>query len=93
MTQTVGIPSDVVYEVVDGEAILLELSAGQYYRLDPVGTRAWQLIAELGDLDAVTAALLAEFDVDPDRLAEDLGTLVAALRARRLLVPAGAGRG
>ena len=33
-----------VYTVVDGEAVLMSVANGKYYKLDDIGTRIWALI-------------------------------------------------
>lgn len=76
LAQTASIAPDVIFRLLDGEAVLLNLNTGNYFGLDPIGTRAWELILEHRSLERVHAALLDEYDVDADRLAEDLLTLV-----------------
>jgi len=82
---TVQISDDAVYEVLDGEAVVLHLITGNYYRLNEVGTRAWELIEEHRDLGRVRDAMLDEFDVTPEVLDADLATLVGELTAMGLL--------
>ena len=38
------VPPQVLARVVGEETVLLHLDSGTYFGLDPVGTRAWQLI-------------------------------------------------
>ncbi|MEX2459227.1 MAG: PqqD family protein [Actinomycetota bacterium] len=85
MPEPIRIADDVVFEVLDGETVVLNLTSGEYHTLNGSGTRAWQLIEEHGDLDRVRAAMAAEFDVDEDRLAADLDALVRDLVERRLV--------
>jgi coenzyme PQQ synthesis protein D (PqqD) len=85
MPQTVSISDDVVFEVLDDETVLLNLTTGEYHTLNGTGTRAWQLIEEHGDLDRVREAMAAEFDVDAAKLDADLERLVSDLVARGLL--------
>ena len=77
-------PSTLSREV-QGETVLLQLDSGEYFGLDAVGTRIWQLIAADGDLDAARVALLNEYDVDADVLAADFARIVDDLIARRLI--------
>ena len=86
MPQAIRIAADVVFEVLDGETVVLNLTSGEYHTLNATGTRAWQLIEEHGDLERVREAMAAEFDVEPERLARDLDTLVGDLVERKLLV-------
>jgi hypothetical protein len=82
-----SISEDVVCEVAEGEAVLLDLKRGVYYSLDPVGSRFWELLRAGSDLDAARERLLAEYDVTPDQLGRDLERLVADLAQRGLLQP------
>lgn len=83
------IPDDVVFEVLDGEAVVLNLKTGIYFTLNPVGTRAWQLIQEHGELEKVLEVMLAEYEVEPALLDADLRELVEKLRGKGLLSPTG----
>jgi hypothetical protein len=76
---------DVVFTIVDDEAILLEQATGRYYGLNKVGTRMWSLLAEYGQLDKVYEQLLAEFDVGETQLRRDLEALTVALIEKGLL--------
>jgi hypothetical protein len=70
---------DVLSQEVDGETVLLNLNNESYFGLDPTGTRIWQLIRDLGDLDDVYAIMLDEFDVSEEQLQQDLKQLVKKL--------------
>jgi Coenzyme PQQ synthesis protein D (PqqD) len=89
LAQSASIAPDVIFRLLDGEAVLLNLKTGTYFGLDQVGTRAWELILEHQSLERVHSALLEEYDVDPDRLAEDLLTLVNEFSAKGLVQVAG----
>ena len=82
----VAIHQDAVFRELDGEAVILQLEAGMYFGLDPVGTRLWQLIETHGQLRPVLEAALEEFDVFPDVLERDLIELVSRLSEKQLLV-------
>lgn len=68
-----------------GEAIILELNAGMYYGLDPIGTRIWTLIQEPIALSSLRDSLLAEYEVDHDRCERDIIKLLTELEAHRLV--------
>ena len=79
------VSSGTLYRELQGESVLLQLDSGEYFGLDEVGTRIWQLIVEKGDLAEVEAAMLEEFDVDKAALSNDLSRLVDQLVAKRLI--------
>ena len=78
----------VVFQQVEGEMVLLDLDREQYFALDPIGTRCWQLLAEHGDVERIVTTMVAEYDVDEHTLREDLGALLARLEAAELIVRA-----
>jgi hypothetical protein len=80
-------PSDqVLLQQLDDELILLDLQSGRYFGLQAVGARAWELLATVGDTDAVFAALLAEYSVDTATLRHDLDELWQGLIEASLVV-------
>jgi hypothetical protein len=79
------IPQCVLFQEVSGESVLLDLESEQYFGLDEVGTRVWQLVEEHGRLSEVYDEMLNEFDVDPATLRQDLLELVATLADRGLI--------
>jgi hypothetical protein len=76
---------NTLYREVQGEAVLLQLDSGEYFGLDAVATRVWQLIVEKGELTAVEESMLEEFDVDPLVLSTDIERMIAELVAKRLI--------
>jgi hypothetical protein len=86
---TVTVKADVVFKELSGEGVLLDLASGMYFGLDETSTRLWQLISERGSLQHVFDDMLAEFDVEPDRLQQDLLSFVAELTRRNLVSLAG----
>jgi hypothetical protein len=70
---------DVLFQEVGGEAVLLNLASEQYFGLDPVGTRIWQLLGEDARLQHAFEAMQAEYEVEPALLESDLLTLVGKL--------------
>ena len=76
---------DVLMNVVDGQSVLLDLKAGRYFGLDEVGTRMWQVLTASQSVEAAYTALLAEYDVAPERLKEDLLALAEKLIENGLL--------
>jgi hypothetical protein len=81
----VKISDEVLFQELQGEAVLLELKTGVYFGLDKVGTRVWQLLGEQATLGGVVEAMMHEFDVSEERCTEDVLTLVERLKEQGLL--------
>lgn len=79
------IPAQVMTRQVGVEIVLLQLASGTYFGLDPVGARAWQLLAEHRSLDAVCTMMIDEYEVSPETLRRDLLSLVESLCESGLL--------
>ena len=76
LQQNITVNPDVISHEVSGETVILDLNSENYFGLDEVGTRIWQLIEEKGNLQAIVDQLLSEYDVDEDQLLEDLEALL-----------------
>jgi hypothetical protein len=79
IASAVHVTDDVLFNDLQGEVVLLNLKTGIYFGLDPVGTRAWQLIQDHGLLGPVKDAMLQEYEVSAEDLWEDLRDLVTRL--------------
>ncbi len=87
----VTIPEDVVSEILDGQAVVLNLRTGCYHTLNASGTRLWELLERDGDVETATRTLLAEYDTSEETLRADVDKVLSELRDRGLLVGGAAG--
>lgn len=71
---------------VAGESVLLDLETEQYFGLDDVGTRIWQVLGESLSIRAALDVLLDEYEVDEMTLTRDVLALVAELADKGLVV-------
>lgn len=81
----VRVSSNTLYRDLHGEGVLLQLESGQYFGLDEVAHRMWQLILKHGDLSVVEAELQSEYAVEPEVLSADLDRFVGQLAERKLV--------
>ncbi len=72
---------------LDGESVILNLASENYFGLDDIGTRMWQLLENLGSVQNSFDSLLLEYDAEPEQLALDLQALVSELIKLGLLEP------
>lgn len=76
---------EVAYASEGGRTVLLDHARGEYFGLDEVGSRIWELIRERRDLGGIIDSLQAEYEVDPEILAADVRGLLMELCIRRLI--------
>jgi hypothetical protein len=79
LDRTVHHSPDVLFQEVGDETVLLDLASENYFGLNPVCARIWQLIGDGATLQSVFDALVTEFDAEPERIRGDLLALVEEL--------------
>ncbi len=79
------VPPQVRARMVGEETVLLHLDSGTYFGLDPVGTRAWQLIQAGKSLSEACDAMCQEYDVSRQVLEQDLQALARDLVDKKLV--------
>jgi hypothetical protein len=66
-------------KVMDGEAIIINLTNGIYYSMDEVGGLVWELICDGRSLKEISAEISRGYDVSADQALADLQPLTAKL--------------
>jgi len=82
---------EVAAKVIDGEAIIINLTTGVYYSLDPTGSEVWSLLEAGHDLDAIAGHLGGRYDVPASTCRGDVERLVDQLLDEKLIVATDAG--
>lgn len=72
MDTTICRTKDIVASDIDGEVVMMSVEKGQYYSLDPVGSRVWELIEKPVKVAVLIDALLLKYDVDRETCERDV---------------------
>jgi hypothetical protein len=75
----------VAWRRVEEESVLLNVDTSEYYSLDPVGTRIWELLGKGEALDAVAEGLAKDYGISKDRAAKDAQEFVSDLLKESLI--------
>lgn len=89
MREAAGQPrrrADILTQQVQETQVLLNLKDGQYYALDEVGIRIWELCDGQHSLAEISAILAHEYDAPAETIAADVVELVGDLVDAQLLV-------
>ena len=78
-------------EVIDGEAIVINLGTGAYYSLNESGSRIWQFIEQRQPAGVMLDWILSAYEVGPEDAAADLDAILGQLSAEGLVRVASAG--
>ena len=68
-----------------GEAVILSLRTGQYYGLNSIGARIWELLQAPNSIPAIEATILSEFEVEPDECHDQVSSFIRLLESEGLI--------
>lgn len=86
MPESFKISDKVLSQKVNGEIVLLDLGGEQYYSLNFVGARVWQLLAEGKNYGEILFTLEQHYEVEQTELESDVAVLLDGLEAAGLIV-------
>lgn len=78
----------VIWEVLDGEAVIVDLASGRYHAASGVTLTVWEALAGGADLTATTTLVAATHPGTPDDAREHIAAFVDDLVTQGLLTPA-----
>lgn len=76
----------VAAEVIDGEAVIINLDTGVYHSMDRIGAQVWASLAAGRSADEVATALSAATSVSRDVVAADVQRVLESLLGEGLLI-------
>ena len=79
LASRVRVSSEVLLQEVGGESVLLDIASENYFGLNAVGTRIWQLLDGGDDLQTTFDTVLSEYDVRGEQLEQDMLALLRQL--------------
>lgn len=77
--------NDPICTEVDGETVMMSIEKGNYYGLNGVGSRIWQLIATPMSVLQLCEKILEEFAVDRETCEADLLKFLNQLEQQNLI--------
>ena len=83
--QVFKISTDVLFQEVSGEIVLLDLAGERYFGLDPVGARIWTLLGEGASVEGIVERLEQEYEVERPVLQTDVADLLTELAEAGLI--------
>ena len=77
----------VTHEIIDGEAVIINLDSGSYYSLVGVGATVWDLLYQRAPLNEIVTALANTHSGDAAEIERAVNDLTDQLCAENLVVP------
>ena len=85
LDSTVVRSADQVSTDLGGEVVILGLQSEEYFSLDGVGTRIWEMIQEPRTVQEILDAILNDYAVEPERGERDLLAVLGELAGEGLV--------
>ena len=77
--------ANIMHEVIDGEAVVVNLENGAYYSLDGVGADLWVQLADGSSLEALVEGVAATYAGERERIAAGVAAFVRRLQEEHLI--------
>jgi hypothetical protein len=77
--------AEIAAKVMDGEAVMINLTTGIYYSMDKAGGFLWSLIEAGHSVGEMADAVAARYAVDAERARADVERLVEELLAEQIV--------
>lgn len=74
----------IITSRLDDEIIMMSAESGEYYGLDPVASRIWELLENETSLTGLTEKLTEEFQVPADECLNDVNSFIEKLISKGL---------
>jgi hypothetical protein len=85
-TRVFGQQDRVMMQRVEGDSVLLDIESGEYFSLNEVGGRVWELCDGNRSVAAIAEVICAEYDVPSETAVGDACELLESLAGAGLVV-------
>ena len=75
----------ILFQKLGKEAVILHLDSEEYFGLDEIGTRIWEVLKQEGSTEKALSILLEEYNVEEEILRADIEEIIAQLRKEKIL--------
>jgi hypothetical protein len=76
--------SNIIWSIVDDEAVLLDTSSGHYFSLNPIATEIWKHLNDGDSVSQIVEKIAGRYAVGEEIVRGDVNELVSELRAAGL---------
>ena len=77
---------DMLFNEIDGEVVMLSIENSEYYGMDKVGSRIWELLEQPVSFKDLVARLMGEYEVSELQCTEDTLAFLKKLTDKKLVL-------
>ena len=81
-----------IYDIIDGEIVIIHLESGNYYHLEGSGALAWKLLAREAPTSQMESYFSAHYSLRPEEAAKQLSAFLGRLVEENLVIQQPAGK-
>lgn len=75
---------EIIWRVVDDEALLLDTNSGYYFSMNDTATEIWCLLNEGKSIDDVAATISERYEIDSSSVKRDVEELIDNLNKEQI---------
>lgn len=83
----VQLDPELIFSKVGEEIVLLSMETGDYFKVNAVGSRIWDLISEPMEIAEICNVLKSEYEIDSDVCENEVVSFISELKAKSFLAP------
>jgi len=76
---------DLLFNQIDGEVVMLSIENSEYYGMDKVGSRIWELLEQPMNFKELVNKLMEEYEVSEQQCSQDTLTFIKKLQDKNLI--------
>jgi len=77
---------DLLFNTIDAEVVLLSIENSEYYGMDKVGSRIWDILEQPVSLKILIDKLMSEYQVSEQQCTFDTIAFLNKLREKKLVI-------
>lgn len=78
----------IIHEIIEGEAVIINMEMGHYYSIDQTGAGIWELVDKRASSDEIIESITQCYAGDPKTIQSSVLDFLAELQREKLIVPA-----
>lgn len=82
---TIEKKQDIISSVMDDETVMMSIENSEYYGLNPVGSRIWELLDQPRTVAGICDILVEEYDVPAEECQREVKEFVEKLLEKKLV--------
>jgi hypothetical protein len=76
---------DMLFSHIDDEVVMMSIESGEYYGLNPIASKIWELLEKPHTTVQLVELLMQEFDVDEQTCREDVLQFLRQMLQKNLI--------